>query len=533
MPQNYAPAVAPGYSQGVDATAADTQSSYRFFLPSAKVHFVKPVYDKDKKPVTVFRPFPCRSFSDGNNSFEPYRVDPGGRNHFGWWLQRVWVAWNVGKPATSFIVHDPAWGVFDIRLTPLNLLARAIGYAVKKGQGKATEWAQMLKRPWEPTDRMLLEWSGLKDGARGEGAALTNPKELYLMQGIVPMLGGKVTFSRTQTMPGWGKNDTCVFGLTAGAGKRMLELLSAEKDGFRGHPADFENRYVEGDPVSVEGGRYLYVYPKGGDPRQARMQSSPVDMLAQMSAAGRGGKGGAEEKDEVGFDCHFEPTFQGNPAALSGKVHREMVRDKWQHWNPVYDHTGKVIDPGILWYPTYVEQAQILGRIFPAAALEYAFYGEHNDWLTPEIRAAAVQARSASVPAAPPAFTPPQTTQTTQQPFNPFDGVVPAGWSDALDQPHLPEASVTPASVTPVDSALPTPMDYLGDDPMAALAAQSNALLDVPALPVSNLPTQDALSAGFEAPPTETPASTNQPAQSPAARLAAAKQALRNSSTGS
>ena len=419
-------------------------TNYRFFLPGANAEFYQPVYDSDNPRPTVFRPFPCRSFSDPYNSFEPYRKDPGGRNYFGFWRVRIPTAWKIGNPSTSFFMHNPFGGsVYDPRLTPLSILCRAIMYAVKKGQGKAKEWASMtVRRPFNPDPQTLLEWDGMMDGEAATRALLSHGTDICLMQGAILLHGGEPT-PPGQPPIGWGKdNKTCVFGITSGCDALMLDQLNAEVPNYRGDPANFEARYVDGDPVALESGRYLYVYPKTGDPRKAQYQSQPTqDAFANTQGATTTQRSrGAKKRDDIGYGCHFEKSFQGRTASLAGA--REMVRDKWIHWQE------------LLWFPTQVEQAHMLGNILPAAALVYAFAGEHDEWLSPEVRSKAVARVSAQVPAAPPGqYAPPAQYQ---QPYPPMGGYAPPPPGGGYAPPPAPgQYAPPPGQYAPPPAAEP------------------------------------------------------------------------------
>jgi hypothetical protein len=396
----YEPSQEPGYAAEYSTAAPGGQSQYRILKPSvaASIDIRKPQYDRRSLGATVFRPFPCRSFSKPNEEFEPYRKDVGGNNFFGYWIRQLQVAWNIGNPATTFIVQPPdnSGVAFDQRTTPLSVLYRAINNAVKRGQGRGDNWASAT-RAFNPSAEMVLRWSGALDGEQDKGKSLSWPQTIYAMQGFIPVLGGKYLGDQPGGMPGWHGDKPCVFLVTAGVGKTLLEAFNAETPGFRGDPADFESRYVNGDPVSVNSGRWIVVYPKGGDPRTKLQRSNPAFSGIPMSpatfsagaapAAAKGGK----DKDEIGFDAHIEKISSvdgliGMPANLSDPATIKMVRRKWRHWND------------ILHFPSDIEQAQILASIFPAAMLVYAFEGEHPQWLTDDVRKRAAIELGAQLP---------------------------------------------------------------------------------------------------------------------------------------
>ncbi len=256
--------------------------------------------------------------------------------------------------------------------------------------------------------------------------------------------------------------------------------------------------------------------PKGGDPRQSRYQSQPtsIDPLDEMGNSIV--TGGSKEKEAMGFDCHLETTCRGMNPSFTKKEHRELIRDKWMHWDDLRDARGQVVEHGCLWYPTYTEQALIMSRIFPASALVYAFHGEHNEWLTQDIRDKAVSAKRASVPADPPSV--------------PTGGSDPlALGNDWLDQTTSPfETTGVPSDNASLDQSLPTPELDLptnatgGIDLDAALdlaEAQVQAHVNVPMEPGVPVPPN----MGFDQPPA---GSTAERTRKSVAELAAAKSNL-------
>ena len=537
----FVPIVEPGYSPSVDPTATGNSSPYQLFQShvGSSVRFYKPVYDRVKKPVTVFRPFPCISFSEPDK-FEPYRKDPGGKNYFGYWVKRVYVAWNVGRPATTFIVHDPDSGApYDQRLVPLGVLVEAVTHAVKKGQGKSSDWHNMIRRPFDPEPKSVLEWSGYREGGANAGAALTPPKELYLMQGILPVLGGESMTGPGKIMPGWKNCDyTCVFGLTSGVGKKLYSLLNEENPKFRGAQNDFNGRYIHGDPVAIDKGQFIYIYPSGGDPRSVGMGAvtAPVgnifDQPGDFTTAG--GKGKKKEEDAIGFDLHIEATYNNNSASLANNA--KLVHQKWKHWDDQYDHTGKMVGKGILWMPNYVEQAEMLSRIFPAEMLVYAFYGQHDDWLTEDVLRKAKEARSASVPAVPPSLNRAESFAggTTSDVDDPFSGNTVAqptkDWNASMEPYGDGQA---PLDSAVADPALPKPtLDAEGGEPQSMdelfsnMAAEADTVFTAP----TEVTSASAANTGFDPRPTQPPVAPAAPTPATtagAAALAAAKLAAR------
>lgn len=476
-PVSFQPLVEPEYDSSVDSTATEQRGSFKFFKGehSDKIVFVKPKYSTDKKPLTVFRPFPCRSFRNPKG-FEPYRKDPGGKNFLGYWVKRLQVVMNVGNPGISYICHNPKDGMFDDRLHPYGVIQRAVRYAVKKGQGKADNWQAFLGRPpeVEPDAAATLKWTGMLEGGKGKGAVLPRATELFLMQGMLLVDDSKKTFGDGKAPIGWGENPTCVFGLTQGVGNHLMKLLNEENESFRGAPDDFEKRYKNGDPVSPETGRFIYVYPKGGDPRQGQYQSAPVDVdpYSQTGGGHRGG-GGGDKKEEVGFSCHLDTKYEKTSAVMKQDQQKAMLLQKWMHWDDAYDATGRKVVSGLLHYPSYAEQAQMLARVLPADMIVYAFYGEHNEWLTPELRKKAVESRSVPVQGISPGNGPnvshaPFDATGTTAPAVPFGSDVDTDQFSGVDQFASGQADEALGAASDLDAEL-------GDNPAAAFDALSAA----------------------------------------------------------
>jgi hypothetical protein len=468
--------VEPGYRPSYDATPQAMGSNMLFRSEVASsIDFRKPAYDKAKKPISVFRFYPCNSFSD-QISFVPYRIDPGGHNYFGYWLKRIYVAWNIGKaPSSTFIVHNDDWGIYDPRTNPLAVLVREAKYAIKEGQGKLENWQMMQRRArtFKPDAKMLLEWDGYLEGGEGQSAALSKPQMIGLAQGYAFIIGNEPMWKAGQAMPGWGDNPTCVIGMTAGLVDRAVALLGEEKKDFRGSPGDFENRYVCGDPVGVNTGRFLVAFHKGSDPRLVQAaQPINIDPLSVTSRAAA--VAGEKKKEEVGYDCYWSPTHGNAQATLANPSYHAMIRKKWKHWDDVKDSSGRVVMPGILRYPTIIEQAHMLAGIVPVTMLAYAFMDDHPEWLTQSTveRARAIYSGStigeapgqrpvATVNSLPPGMQPPMVLPSSQLPPPPMFDQGPSGPPPG-SQPGYPPvvtadamAHLQPTAAAPVQAPAP------------------------------------------------------------------------------
>jgi hypothetical protein len=319
---------------------------------------------------TIFRPFPCVSFSNPKTDFEPYRiVTPDGRSRFSDWIRRYPCAWSIGQPGITYIIRKPK-GVlrYDPWSSPLGVLYKAINNAVNSGQAKDPLWAPLLR------------------GADGRSAQLTPPKELFLMQGVCLRYGDTEYGGKNRPL-GWDKNPTLVMVLSGGAGRALVDELNLLNETYEGPATDFESRYVNGDPVGVDHGRYIHTWKKGTTPAsRSRLSSQPTQQV--ISSFDDGMSSYAEDssdrsKTEFGFDIELSTSLAGRPAAFS-PTGQEQVRAHWKHWDDVlqfYDET---------------EQAHMLCEVIPPSAIIYAFEREHPTWISETCRTKWRQAKSSS-----------------------------------------------------------------------------------------------------------------------------------------
>lgn len=367
MPLRQGPRPEPGYDPAAHFKSNKGNIGTRLLLPDADCEVKKPSWSGTE---TVFRPYPSVSYSDPQQ-FEPYRKDPGGRNYFGHWIRRYDCAWGVGTPATTFLLNDPSSGdrTYDPWTTPLGVLYRAIENACKKGQGKP-------------------EWYPLREGGAGRGKALRAPAEVYLMQGAILKINSKPCFGSGRVPLGWGPNPPIILMLSSGIGKKLVDLLNMENEGYRGDPGDFEAKYVYGDPVAPDLGRFFHFFQKGFDPRSRYAANPSSRGSSAFDTNYNTQKAGGKDDDELGgFDMFIADRLE--PEGLSAKFDTpektDMIRNKWRFWED------------ILFFPTPTEQAHILAQIFPASAIIYAFEGVNSDWIPEEIHKKSKNTVSANV----------------------------------------------------------------------------------------------------------------------------------------
>lgn len=418
----------------------------QLFKPGVNAEARKPSY---KGTLTVFRPFPALRQDDPNGDFAPYRIDPEGHSHFGDWIRRYDCAWGVGNSPQTFLLHDPSACSLppDKYHSPLGVLYRAVEEACKKGHPR------------------LSEWQPLREGGVGRGKKLTAPTEVYLMQGIIMVIDSKPQFGQGKVPIGWGpKSPTCVLMVSKSLGQHILDLCNQEAPNYRGDKRNFEARYLNGDVVSPDTGRYIYIYQKGHDPREkfnpsASTQSGPVDLDATFdpNVVRSGGGRGQEFGEAAGYDAYMDKTYNNISAALSKEPQRDMIRSKWLFWRDA------------LWFPTYQEQAKILWAQFPKSACVYAWKTHNPTWISPEMWAEFKGAAQQIV-------TPPgETVEPVSDPLaadsDPFatDDFVPAGTDNLSDVTDNLDLDPTAPEPLPDVPGLPS----AAADPFAAGGAQA------------------------------------------------------------
>lgn len=317
---------------------------------------------------TVIRPYPSVCHHD-KSTFWPYRIDAGGRNRFGYWIKKYDCAWSVGNPPITFLIkHDPNYGpTYNKWDTPLGVLYSAITRACRT-PGAANP-----------------EWFALKEATGNRRKPLVPPNECVLIQGAILCHKGNNYFvenaslsNSEQFMPGCGSNPPVILVVPGGAARKLIDLLNLENPEFRGDPEDFEQRYVNGDPVNLASGRFFAFRQAGTDDQWLRSKNRPSPFVRQQNNANLA----SSASNMAGFEVSILKEFNGVSPVIKNAA---MVREKWLFWEDV------------LVFPNYVEQAHMLARHFPASAILYAF-ASRPEWIPSYLTS-----KSAVVPASVPA----------------------------------------------------------------------------------------------------------------------------------
>jgi hypothetical protein len=362
---------------------------------------------------TIFRPYPSLDYENRSQVY-PYRWAED--DCFGNWIRRYDCAWQVGDPAVTFLLA-PAEATdysYDRNSTPLGILYNAINAACKA----------MTAKP---------EWYLITSKNTAKGQSLKRPSECFLIQGCLGVHNSKPTAGNGFDPIGLGNNKPCILALSSAVGQDLVAMLNEERADWDGEDPDFEKRYVYGDPVSLTGGRFIHFFQKGYDPRQ-KYAAAPVGGSFGAAPNANQTRGSSEN----GFGIYISDNASGASPVISADM-MATVADKWRDWEDV------------LFFPTYEEQAHILGQAFPASAIVYAFH-DYPNWISEDVRKKSVEAVSAPVPGTVPGQQQGgnQTAfgQVVQPPsgMNPFGGVPAA----SVQKPAQKPVQSTPTLNTPV-----------------------------------------------------------------------------------
>ena len=312
--------------------------------PNAAKH-MRPTWKQGA--ATVIRPLP--PVDPETKEFLPYRSSSEARD-FTDWVRGYPVVRNFGPDKLTFLMSNPADPTaVDVASHPGYILPNAIMQAVK--QGSHPEWAPLVeKKP----DR---------------GALVTFPQNVLLIRAAVMQAGADVFQPPEGLAPG---GLPVIFELTAGAGDKFIDELELIREGADPASNDWESMFVNGDPVAINGGRFLVIYrAEDGPPQQQQQASNGAAMWTQT--------GRRAANTDKGYDMHLTSEFNGSAAGSLAAV-QELVRAQMtKDWDD------------LLQFLPLEEQAHAMARQLPPAAAVYAFRN-HPDWVPEDVKTASVAA---------------------------------------------------------------------------------------------------------------------------------------------
>ncbi len=296
-----------------------------------------------KGTTTTIRVYPALA-PENPTQFDPWRFSADDAD-YGEWIRTYPAVRNFGDPGVTFILFDPSDAAYDPQLNPAWMVYNAVYRAVQAGQAPDPKWAAMLM------------------GGQGRGAALRRPQDISMVQCGILQHNGK----EYDPPKGGAVNDgTIVMELSPSAAGAMLSAMDERNPDFRGDPDQYDQMFVHGDPINLNGGQFVNFFQLGFDPRE-RARVNPTTRGSSFGQARDVRPGGGAEKDDIGFGCFLTPDFKGMPASLAGC--EDLVRRKWKPWDDVVQ---------IL---TTQQQIQLLSGALPASMIEYAFRETYADMI--------------------------------------------------------------------------------------------------------------------------------------------------------
>lgn len=355
-----APQVCEGYTDPVRETSTGTY----ILQPGVDAAVYRPSW---KQTNTIFRPYPSRSYTDPDG-LEPYLPQPMDPTRRGNWIRRYDCAWSVGeKRGVTFVTRRPDKNTFtSLDALPLSILNMTIRKAIK-------DPATLRHHP---------EFLALTQGSAGKAAPLSAIRSVNMMQGLLLVHNNQLTYNDGNPP---GIDRACILMISGppsfvsrgnpdmlSTAEKLLLQLDQEKENYNGDPNDFESRFVHGDPVAPEHGRFFHFREAGTMRFGAQISTGPATRAGYRQAAQRpvgspigGGKGYEVEISD-------QPLPDGSSPRMDDEESIERIKDRWLFW----EDTIRVMTP--------LEQAHLLNEVFSPDPIIFAFKDRHPEWITDE-----------------------------------------------------------------------------------------------------------------------------------------------------
>ena len=299
--------------------------------------------DFNGKP-NVFRIYPGLN-PDNPVEFDPWRFDTRADNYGQWFFPIVTanVSCQASGMGRAWALCHPLDNRYDMSRNPLVLMRTAVKSALAQKQPFSVNWISMMQ------------------GGQGRGAELAEAKECWLVQ--VALLEHK---GNTYNPPrGGGADDETVFMLLpVSAVQAIKSAMDQRNPEFRGDPEDIAGHYLHGDPIALNDGCFVVLFPKGKDPRNAQQH---LGGFGQSRQSGSG-------REVIGYDAFLTKDWNGIGSNLA--EYEDIVRAHVKNWEDA------------VYFPTNEEQVKYLEQVFRPHPdlLVYALDDVYGDVLDPTIR---------------------------------------------------------------------------------------------------------------------------------------------------
>lgn len=330
----------------------------------AGVEYVRPSWNSTE---SIFRFLP--TWNAQTQSWDPCRVsESDGR--YGPWQVCFEAVRNFGDPGVTMLLCDGTDDSYDpYHQNPCWLLYRAIKDACDRKQGKS-EWYPLLQK------------------GTGRAAALQRPGEILLAQALVFRHKSKNTFGPGRPPLGFDQGDpTIVVELSKSAAQAMFAALDARNEDYEGLDPDDPNSFKHPDITGIDKGEFVHFYQLGFDPRE-KSEEAQQGFDPYSAKSGHGLMQPRSNKEDIGFGSFITRTLDGSPKGITAslKGHEKKVRQKVRAWSDILN------------FPSDIEQAHLINKIFPPTAIYYAFNDDHPDWVLDETKDLALGRKRVNVP---------------------------------------------------------------------------------------------------------------------------------------
>ena len=367
-----------------ESRAGDKYGNY-IVAADANAIIKNPSWSNDQASETVFRLLPPPNPAVPGQ-FLPTRMlmgEYGDEAHT--WLVRYDTARYFGSvddnhTGISMLLHpevgDPNYNIDTDN--PFGVLVQAITRACKNG-----------------TDQQ--GWASLIQGVR---PVFPRPKMTYFAQAFLFVRDNKPAFERGESPFGAGPEDkTVIIAMSSTAGNAILRLMDEEEEDWKGAPED-PARFRNGDPVSIQYGAFVHLFPDKFDPRVA------VSAMADDVYGGSRQRRGNSNENSGGFSKYaafFTPSINIHGrdihASLIGR--EALVASKVKPWDKLFRFYSDVEQAHRIC--RCVLEAKDLGQRYRSmlTAIAYAF-SDRPGWLTDEVHSAmaSISTPAVQVPAA-------------------------------------------------------------------------------------------------------------------------------------
>lgn len=332
-------------------------------------------------------------------SWSPYRLSPG-NNDFGDWIRRYPAVRMFGEnnPLTLLLYDPVARPGYDVHQNPCVVIKDALSLAIRNRQ----------EQPG---------WASLEKGQPGKGAPCSRHTSLYLARVSIFRHKSQDKATAQHAPLGLAEDDKQHFlEMSDTAGQSVLNMLEEKNPQYQylGGDIDYDEMFLSGDPIRLNGGAFVHFYTDGHDPRVAAAQDAQANTGAprQLTVGRRSDAGGGGNQREF-------------------KRYATFSEKTWKGWAPNLDFMEDIlIKKDLSWERAlcfYDEetQARMLqdNDCFPANLFLFAFR-DRKDWIVEKTRDRAVnrtgvlmdQEQREQVAITPPMQAPPRVQQQPAAP---------------------------------------------------------------------------------------------------------------------